>query len=322
MTSPSLSAVIPAYNAAATIRSAVGSALNQARACLEVIVVDDGSTDATAEVVEQITDPRVRLISRPNGGPSAARNAGIAAARADYVGFLDSDDLWLPTYVERAIAGLSATRRPGFAYTDAYVFDGASGRVRRETAMDAPDPPPSDQARFLLALLRRNFVFTAAAVPAGVLAAVSGYNERLAMSEEYDLWLRILIAGYEPVWLGGPLALYREHPGQSSRQILAMKRTAAEVYAGLKMDDMPSQEHRRALAERRQAAEREVAVVAGTAGSASVARRMRNQLGRLRKRAGLTHSWYPVPPPEVSEAFGDLSRVDQILGVLSEGRNL
>src|SRR5690348_11964260 len=130
MTNPRLSVVIPAYNAATTIRAAVTSTLRQTRPVLEVIVVDDGSADATADVVSAIGDPRVRLISRVNGGPSAARNAGIAAARGEFVAFLDSDDLWLPGYAERATAALSSAANPGFAYTDAYVFDTGRGQVK------------------------------------------------------------------------------------------------------------------------------------------------------------------------------------------------
>jgi hypothetical protein len=311
MTSERLSVVIPAYNAAGTIRSAVASTLRQTVPVLEVIVVDDGSADATAEVVTSIADSRVRLVSRPNGGPAAARNAGVAAARGDWVAFLDADDLWLPRYVQSATAALSAAPNPGFAYTDAYVFDSGRGKVKVGSASDALVPPPPDRAAFLAALLRRNFVFTSAAVPAAVLAAVSGYDEALRLSEEYDLWLRILVAGFDAVWMGGPLAVYRMHPGQSSEQILAMKRTAARVYHGLDEQAMPSEDARAALLDRRAGADREVAIVAGEAGGASLARRTRNVLGAVRKRAGLTHAWYAEPPAEITEAFGDLRTIDQ-----------
>ena len=311
MTNERLSVVIPAYNAATTVRSAVRSTLNQTMPVLEVIVVNDGSTDGTGDVVAAIDDPRVRLVSQANGGPAAARNAGIAAARGEWVAFLDSDDLWLPRYVEAATAALTAAPNPGFAYTDAYVFDTNRGQVKRGSASDALDPPPPDRASFLAALLRRNFVFTSAAVPAAVLAAVGGYDESLALSEEYDLWLRILVAGFDAVWLGGPLAIYRMHPGQSSHQILAMKRTAARVYHGLREADMPSDDARAALRERRAASDREVAIVAGEAGGASMARRARNALGRIRQRAGLTWAWYDEPPTEITDAFGDLRAVDR-----------
>ena len=314
MTSEQLSVVVPAYNAARTVRAAVASALRQTVPVLEVIVVDDGSTDTTAAVVSSLDDPRVRLVSRPNSGPSAARNAGIAVARGKWVGFLDADDLWLPRYVEAATAMLSAAPNPGFAYTDAYAFDAVRGQVRVESAgsvMGAMVPPPSDRESFLVELLRRNFVFGLAAVPAAVLATVGGYDESLRMSEEYDLWLRILIAGFDPLWMGGPLAVYRLHAGQSSRQILAMKRTAARVYHGLALEDMPSDKARRALLDRRRTSAREVAIVGGEAGLASVGRRGRNLLGTIRTRLGLRFSWYAEQPAEITEAFGDLRTIDQ-----------
>jgi glycosyltransferase involved in cell wall biosynthesis len=311
MTRERLSVVIPAFNAATTIRSAVRSTLSQTVPVLEVIVVDDGSTDATAAVVSGIDDSRVRLVSQANGGPSAARNAGIAEARGGWIAFLDSDDLWLPRYVETATAALAGAPNPGFAYTDAYVFDAGRGQVKQGSAMDALDPPPPDRASFLAALLRRNFVFTSATVPARVLSALGGYDESLPLSEEYDLWLRILVAGFDAVWMGGRLAVYRMHPGQSSHQILAMKRTAARVYHGLPEEQMPSDDARRALRQSRAAADRDVAIVAGEAGAATLARRARNVLGAIRKRAGLTWSWYDEAPAEITEAFGDLRRIDQ-----------
>jgi hypothetical protein len=105
--------------------------------------------------------------------------------------------------------------------------------------------------------------------------------------------------------------IYRLHPGQTSRQILAMSRTAARVYHGLRPQDMPSDDARRALMHRRARADREVAIIAGEAGVASLMRRLRNVLGIVRKRAGLTFSWYREPPAEITEAFGDLRTVDQ-----------
>ncbi|MBV9818561.1 MAG: glycosyltransferase [Solirubrobacterales bacterium] len=304
------SVVIAAHNAQRTVRAAIASALGQTRPPLEVIVVDDGSTDATGELVEKIDDPRVRLLRRPNGGPSAARNTGIAAARGDCVAFLDSDDLWLPAYLQRALDGLGSVEHPGFAYTDAWVFDPGSGRVREQTAMGSPREPPGEPERFLAALLHRNFVFTAATVPRSVLTAVGGYDERLRMGEEYHLWLRILCAGYRAVWIGGPLALYRDHAGQTTTDHVALSRGVADLFARLDPDTLPSPELRRLLAQRRAHARREARIIAGEAGMASTVRGVRNRLGRLRNQGGLTYTWYRRAPAEVAAAFGDLRTVD------------
>jgi glycosyltransferase involved in cell wall biosynthesis len=307
MTASTTSTVIAAHNAAPTIRAAVASVLEQTLPVLEVVVVDDGSTDETAEIVGSIEDSRVRVISRPNGGPAAARNTGIAAARGDYIGFLDSDDLWLPGYVERATALLSSAENPGFAYTDAFAFDSTTGRVRRTTAMAAPPDPPRERDGFLAALLRRNFVFTATTVPATVLEMVGGYEERLPTSEDYHLWLRILMAGFDPLWMGGPLAMYRLHDRQASRQILRMKGTWARVYETLDADEMPSAATCELLLERRAAAQRELSIAAGEAGFASLIRRVRLLLGRALRRAWPRNEWLRTPPATVAEAFAEVN---------------
>ena len=99
----SVSVIIPAYNAAAHIARAIESALTQSMTPLEVIVVDDGSTDETAELVAR-RYPQVTLLRQDNRGCGPARNTGCAAARADWLAFLDADDTWLPTKLEKQLA--------------------------------------------------------------------------------------------------------------------------------------------------------------------------------------------------------------------------
>lgn len=104
-----ISVVIPAYNRAETIGRCIASVLAQDFPSFEVVVADDGSTDATREVVTAIADPRVRLVARgQNGGAAAARNSGVAAARGRYVAFLDSDDVFLPGKLALQHAALAA----------------------------------------------------------------------------------------------------------------------------------------------------------------------------------------------------------------------
>ena len=95
-----ISVVIPAYNAAAWIRRAVNSVLSQTRPADEIIVVDDGSTDGTGDIV-RMYDGRVRLLQQANAGAAAARNTGILAATGDWIAFLDADDEWLPQKLQR-----------------------------------------------------------------------------------------------------------------------------------------------------------------------------------------------------------------------------
>ena len=311
MRTPRYSVVIAAFNAGRTIASAVASTLTQTESDLEVIVVDDGSSDGTAEVVERIRDSRVRLLSQVNNGPAAARNTGVAAARGRYVSFLDSDDLWLPSYLARAGSALDQALRPGFAYTDAYAFDSTSGRVRRRTAMELmrpPTPPPAECDRFLVELLRRNFVYTSTTVPRTVLEDVGGYDESMLGAEDYELWLRIVARGYRPVWIPGQHALYRIHSGQLSRDRLRMTRECAAMFRSLSFDAMPVPQ-REVVIRRRRETERELRIATRDDRVRWAVRQLRHALGRVRQRVGLGDSWYDPPPVEVATAFPDLRAV-------------
>ena len=134
-TDPRFTVVMPAYNAAGTIESAVGSVLRQTIKEFELIIVDDGSTDDTLARLERFAgDPRVHVVSQPNRGPGAARNTAIGLARGAIVSMLDSDDLWLPTYLAAMDEALRTEVDSGFAYTDAWVL-GDAGRIAARTAM-------------------------------------------------------------------------------------------------------------------------------------------------------------------------------------------
>ncbi len=300
------SVVIPAYNAARTVSSAITSALRQTVADLEVIVVDDGSSDGTADVAAAIADPRVRIVSQPNRGLPAARNAGIAAARGRHISLLDSDDLLLPRYLDLSRQALERTPSPGFAYTDAYVFDPVTGRVRQRSAMSRSNPPvpaPEDPGEFLAAMLECNFVYVSTTIPRQVLSAVGGFNEHRTSSEDYELWLRILLAGYRAAWVPGRQALYRKHSGQMSKKLTTMAVSLAAVYDDLPAEAMPSEAHRRLLAQRRRSAHLQARYFAPVAGL------IPPPLLAMVKRTGLGDSWYETPPPEVAEAYPDLTAV-------------
>ena len=115
-----ISIIIPLYNKEASIATALRGVLAQTYQDFEVVVVDDGSTDGGAAVVETFTDPRIRLIRQENGGVSAARNRGIAEARGEHVAFLDADDEWMPEFLEE-IAALQIEFSQCRAQSTAYV---------------------------------------------------------------------------------------------------------------------------------------------------------------------------------------------------------
>ena len=114
---PSVSVIIPAYNSQDTILEAIASVFNQTFTDLEVLVIDDGSTDNTCEYVRSIDDDRLKLLSYENGGVSVARNRGIANAKGEYISFLDHDDLWTFDKLAEQVAALQQSPNAGVAYS-------------------------------------------------------------------------------------------------------------------------------------------------------------------------------------------------------------
>jgi glycosyltransferase involved in cell wall biosynthesis len=142
---PLVSVVIPCFNYGRFLPEAVDSVLSQGVTDLEVIIVDDGSTDETPEVVARLTDPRIRAYRFQNGGNSAARNHGIELARGEFLAFLDADDRWLPGKLERQLALLEAEPGVGMVFTDFRRFDD-HGSSRRPSSISFRNWPgfPSD----------------------------------------------------------------------------------------------------------------------------------------------------------------------------------
>ena len=172
--SPKVSVVIPVFNRPAAVRRAIESVLAQTCQDFEIIVVDDGSTDATAASVAAFADRRITLIRHErNRGGSAARNTGIRASSAPYVAFLDSDDEWLPTKLERQLEVFErSSERLALVYTGAeWVF--ADGSVSRHI--------PRRQVDLTRALLTENVVgeTSLGMVRRSALDAIGGFDESL-----------------------------------------------------------------------------------------------------------------------------------------------
>ena len=189
-----VSVVIPAYNAAATLDQTLRSVREQTHRTLEIIVVDDGSTDATAAIVQQhaSADGRVQLLRQRNAGVAAARNLGWQRARADWVAFIDADDLWLPAKIERQLAALDAAgERVGLVYCWYARIDHA-GRIA------GTQHDPRWHGDVLEPILMSNFVGngSAALICRAALVAAGGFDAGLQARgahgcEDYLLYFRI-----------------------------------------------------------------------------------------------------------------------------------
>ena len=305
---PRFSIVVTAFNERDLIGAAIGSALAQSEADLELIVVDDGSTDGTAGVVSEFAgDPRLHLLRQENRGLSAARNAGIAQSRADLVSFLDSDDLLLPEYLERMAATLSTRPEAGFAYTDAWALDDASGRFGRAGAMswnEPPADPPADPIAFMRLLMRSNFIFVSATVRREALEAVGGFDETLTACEDYDLWLRILAGGRGAARLAGRPAIKRERAGAMTTDHRNMFQNLRRVCDSV-ADRSEVDAEVRSIAEQRSARlSKELAVLDGEAGTwRSVLARAKDLARRAREPLRRHRAWHRTTPDEIQAAF-------------------
>ena len=208
---PTFSVVIPVYQAAGTISEAICSALGQSTPPLQVIVSDDGSTDDIAGALAPFKD-RILVVRGENAGAAAARNRGLAVASGEFVVFLDSDDAWLPEYLERL--GALAEARPDLDLLSADVFyeadDEIVGRFYELNRFDV--------ANQRHAVLSSCFVGWPAA-RRGRLAAIGGFDESLKIAHDWDAWARMILSGAKAGLVTEPLVRYRLRPGSLASDI-------------------------------------------------------------------------------------------------------
>ncbi len=223
MVQHSVSVIIPAFNAECFIRDAIESVLHQTVPAAEVIVINDGSTDRTSEILQTFGN-RITVIALAGRGAAAARNAGAAAASGTWLAFLDADDTWLPTKLERQ---LDVAREPGVAmvYTD-------------RLNIGARDPLPERQSDvqqlyagdvFLDLLIHGNHItLSSVIIHAVTFHSIGGFAEHLKSAEDWDLWVRIAETNYISV-CPEALVRYRFHPGMKSSDPWRMRTARTEV---------------------------------------------------------------------------------------------
>jgi len=213
---PRISGIVPVYNGRAFLRAAVDSALNQDYPLHELIVVDDGSTDDSLSVLEDLRSPvPVHILRQANAGQSAARNNGAHHAQGDYLAFLDQDDLWYADHLTHLIRPMLKDSRIGWAYSDLDEVDVHGGIVTKRFLSTLGTQHPK---RNLISLLSYDmFVLPSASlIRKDAFLAVSGFDEQLSGYEDDDLFLRLFRAGYRNVFLKRALSQWRIYPTSSS----------------------------------------------------------------------------------------------------------
>jgi len=227
---PTVSVVVPVYNGGRSIRQTLTSVLAQTRSDIEVIVVDDGSTDDTAEIVRTFTrrDSRVRLLRQSNGGVAAARNRGIREARGDFVAPIDADDVWLPEYLERQVAALEAGGPAvTFCYAGFFRLDEANRVMQLPRGHGAPSAD-------YISLLRRNLVGCGSATVfrRDAVLAVGGYDESLRArhAQGCEDWKLILMLASRSTGTSEKL------PSPGVGQLLTSEEVRYCVFQGRRLD--------------------------------------------------------------------------------------
>jgi glycosyltransferase involved in cell wall biosynthesis len=213
--SPTFSVAIAAFQAEATVRDAVASALEQSRPPLEVVACDDGSTDGTAAALETFAG-RITVVRQENRGEAAAKNAAVARCGGDFVAFLDADDVYLPGRLE-ALAALAAARPDLDVLTTNAELEVDGEIVGTYYPLVATFPVDEQAARIVA---NDSAIFGAAAVRRSTFLEAGGLNERLRSADDWNLWMRLVLSGSRIGLVDEPLYRYRLHDqGTSADQV-------------------------------------------------------------------------------------------------------
>lgn len=229
MSTAEISVVIPTYNRGAYLGDAVRSVLEQSYPKVEIIVADDGSTDNTAEVLDQFGGSVHYVLLPHQGQPAATRNAGLREAHGEFVAFLDSDDLFMPEKFRLQLAAFEAHPEAGLIYSNGHFFRDANTQPTGYLLDGLPTPSGNVFAE----LLRGNFLSTPTVlIRRACLERVGFYDERpdFFAVEDYDLWLRIA-AEFSIIYVPGDVAAVRRHGKSISHDIAALRKRMLSVLA-------------------------------------------------------------------------------------------
>ncbi len=210
-TAPTVSVIIPCYNAAATIEQAIQSALASTGVVIEVIVIDDGSTDSSWSVLETFGE-RIRKQNQNRGGPYRARNLGAELASGEWLAFLDADDDWMPNKLTNQLAAVTETE--GLVYTDTLNFGDTSNVKERQS-----DSVKLYEGDIFERLLLDNFItFSSVLLRKDWFEKLRGFSTDQHGVQDWDMWLRYSAAGGRVRLCREPLTRYRIHAGQMSNE--------------------------------------------------------------------------------------------------------
>lgn len=239
---PRVSVIIPVHNAAAYVEETLRSVKSQTYEDFECLVIDDGSTDDTPRLLDRHR-PWIDVIRQPNRGVCAARNTGLKAARGEFIAFLDADDIWLPTKLERQVSEADARRQAGLIYCAFSILD----EKKRVRAHILPTPWNS-RVVGLVTLATYGLAFGATAlVRRRAVDSVGLFDEALSTAADADYLWR-LSRRFDAVGIREPLVLYRQHADQMHREVTAFERDMRQVLTNARNTGLSEEEWHRGMA--------------------------------------------------------------------------
>src|ERR1041385_3623857 len=248
--SPQLSVIIPAYNIAPYIAETLESVFAQTFTHYEVIVINDGSPDTIdfEDALQPYLD-RIIYLKQENGGASVARNAGLKAARGEFVAFLDGDDLWLPNYLEDQMKFIR-TRGCDLACADATFFGDSVDKAPSYMIAWMDDAPEIGDFDFLeLVDARRSVITSGVVARRQPLIEIGMFDPELRRAQDFDLWLRLAVAGCRLSFQRKALLKYRCRPNSLSGGIINSHRRELRIFDKIEQSYDLSPEQRNAVAE-------------------------------------------------------------------------
>lgn len=260
-TTPAVSVIIPAYNCARLIGETLSSVFAQTLTDYEVIIVNDGSPDTKElEKVLQPFSARLNYIEQKNSGPAGARNTAINAARGEFVAFLDSDDIWLPSYLAEQLEVLRADSSIAVVSADATLF-GDSTLAGQTFLQLWPSHEPVTVSKLLT---MRCAVLTSCVVARKARLIGAGlFDTRFMRSEDYDLWLRLAHKGERFAYNHKVLARHRVHGASLAADEKSLFESQIAVYQKLSQADEVSDELRQLIARQIERCEADIALLQG-----------------------------------------------------------
>ncbi|TVQ14639.1 MAG: glycosyltransferase [Leptolyngbya sp. DLM2.Bin27] len=207
---PRISVVIPAYNAEKTIKFTLESVLSQTYSDFELIIINDGSQDATLSIINQFKDRRVRVFSHENSGPQKSRNRGINQATGEYISFIDADDLWTPDKLEQQLKRIEANPEVSVVYS-------WSDEINEHGMVTRSGQRSTLEGKVFEALLKNNFLGSGSnpLIRKQALSAVGGFDPSILAGQDWDMWLT-LASDYTFAVVPQVQVFYRKSAGSKS----------------------------------------------------------------------------------------------------------